>query len=106
MNAQLAVHSPVLRFAAQLIPQTRAATTTGTTGASGTTGTTGTTGATGAPIVPGSCQVLNLILGPLNLTLLGLEVDLNQIHLDVTAQPDGGALGSLYCSLSTAHLTV
>jgi len=109
MNAQLAVHSPVLRFAAQLIPQTRAATptgTTGTTGATGATGATGTTGSLGAPIVPGSCQVLDLILGPLNLTLLGLEVDLNQIHLDVTAQPAGGALGSLFCSLSTAHLSV
>lgn len=102
LNTQLAAHAPVLRFAAELTPQTRAATATPTA----PTGTTGTTGVTGAPIVPGSCQVLNLILGPLNLTLLGLEVDLNQIHLDVTADPAGGALGSLFCSLSTAKLTV
>jgi hypothetical protein len=104
MNAQLAAHSPVLRFAAQLSPQARAAQTPTGTGATGATGATGTTGATG--ITSGSCQVLNLILGPLNLTLLGLEVDLNQIHLDVTADPAGGALGSLFCSLSTAKLTV
>lgn len=96
MNAQLAAHSPVLRFSAQLTPQSQPA-QTGTTGtiAPGTTGT----------IAPGSCQVLNLILGPLNLTLLGLEVDLNQIHLDVTANPTGGALGSLFCSLASAKLT-
>jgi hypothetical protein len=108
LNAQLAAHSPVLRFAAQLSPQTRATQTPTSTGTSGT-GASGTaaTGTTGAPgITPGSCQVLNLILGPLNLTLLGLEVDLNQIHLDVTADPAGGALGSLFCSLTTAKLTV
>jgi hypothetical protein len=93
MNTQLAAHSPVLRFSAQLIPQSRPA--------AQTTPTTGTTGT----IAPGSCQVLNLILGPLNLTLLGLDVDLNQIHLDVTASPTGGALGSLFCSLASAKLT-
>lgn len=27
------------------------------------------------------CQVLDLVLGPLNLVLLGLQVDLNQLHL-------------------------
>src|SRR3954471_11560470 len=28
-----------------------------------------------------TCQVLNLVLGPLHLDLLGLVVDLNQVHL-------------------------
>lgn len=48
----------------------------------------------------GSCQVLDLVLGPLNLNLLGLVVDLNQVHLSVTATPGGGVLGDLFCKLS------
>jgi hypothetical protein len=46
------------------------------------------------------CPVLNLVLGPLHLDLLGLVVDLNQVNLTVTATPGGGALGDLFCSLS------
>lgn len=47
-----------------------------------------------------ACPVLNLVLGPLNLNLLGLVVDLNQVNLTITATPGGGALGDLFCSLS------
>jgi hypothetical protein len=47
-----------------------------------------------------NCQVLDLVLGPLNLNLLGLVVDLNQVHLSVTATPGGGVLGDLFCKLS------
>ena len=50
------------------------------------------------------CQILDLILGPLHLNLLGLIVDLNQVHLTITADPAGGLLGSLLCSL--AHTQV
>jgi hypothetical protein len=46
------------------------------------------------------CPVLNLVLGPLNLDLLGLVVDLNQVTLTITATPGGGTLGDLFCSLS------
>lgn len=46
------------------------------------------------------CPVLNLVLGPLHLDLLGLVVDLNQVNLTITATPGGGALGDLFCSLS------
>jgi hypothetical protein len=46
------------------------------------------------------CPVLDLTLGPLNLNLLGLVVDLNQVHLTITATQGGGALGDLFCSLS------
>src|SRR4051794_7792490 len=46
------------------------------------------------------CPVLNLVLGPLNLDLLGLVVDLNRVTLTITATPGGGALGDLFCSLS------
>jgi hypothetical protein len=49
---------------------------------------------------PGPCQVLDLVLGPLHLNLLGLIVDLNQVHLQITADPAGGVLGSLLCSLT------
>ena len=46
------------------------------------------------------CPVLDLILGPLNLNLLGLVVDLNQVHLTVAATQGGGTLEDLFCSLS------
>jgi hypothetical protein len=55
-----------------------------------------------AAIQQATCQVLNLILGPLHLNLLGLEVDLNQVVLNITANPQGGLLGSLLCSLANA----
>ena len=51
-------------------------------------------------MAPGPCQVLDLILGPLHLNLLGLVVDLNQVHLQITADPNGGVLGNLLCSLT------
>lgn len=47
------------------------------------------------------CPILDLILGPLHLDLLGLIVDLNQVHLTITADPNGGILGSLFCSLAS-----
>jgi hypothetical protein len=47
-----------------------------------------------------TCQVLDLIVGPLNLQLLGLVVNLNQVHLSVTATRGGGALGDLFCNLA------
>jgi hypothetical protein len=50
-----------------------------------------------------SCQILDLTLGPLHLDLLGLVVDLNQVHLTITAQSgSGNLLGNLLCSV--AHL--
>lgn len=49
----------------------------------------------------GSCQVLNLVLGPLNLNLLGLVVTLNQVHLNITAQSGpGNLLGNLLCAVA------
>jgi hypothetical protein len=47
-----------------------------------------------------SCQVLDLVLGPLHLNLLGLIVDLSQVHLTITADPNGGTLGSMFCQLA------
>jgi hypothetical protein len=51
-----------------------------------------------------TCSVLDLVLGPLNVDLLGLVVDLNRVHLTITADPAGGVLGSLFCGL--AHTQV
>jgi hypothetical protein len=52
----------------------------------------------------GECSVLDLILGPLNLNLLGLVVDLNKVHLTITANPAGGVLGTLFCGLANTKL--
>jgi hypothetical protein len=58
-----------------------------------------------AAAVPGpTCPILNLVLGPLHLTLLGLVVDLNQVHLIITAEANGGVLGSLFCGLANTKL--
>jgi hypothetical protein len=48
----------------------------------------------------GICDVLDLTLGPIHLDLLGLVVDTKTIHLTITADPNGGILGSLLCSLA------
>jgi hypothetical protein len=47
-----------------------------------------------------TCSVLDLVLGPLHLNLLGLVVDLNRVHLSITATPNGGILGNLFCGLA------
>lgn len=55
---------------------------------------------------PASCQVLKLVLGPLNLNLLGLVVDLyGQTHtspviVTINAIPSQGLLGQLLCGLA------
>lgn len=46
------------------------------------------------------CTVLDLVLGPLDLNLLGLMIHLDRVHLTITADPNGGILGSLLCSLA------
>jgi hypothetical protein len=46
------------------------------------------------------CPVLELTLAPTHLNLLGLIVDLSQVHLVITADSEGGLLGRLLCSLA------
>jgi hypothetical protein len=59
-----------------------------------------TTAATGAAAPAAAvCNVLNLVLGPLNLNLLGLVVTLNEVHLNITAVP-GSLLGDLLCDVA------
>jgi len=59
----------------------------------------------GSPAVSGpGCTILDLSLGPVDLNLLGLEVSLDNcangpVTVTITAQPGGGLLGDLLCSL-------
>jgi hypothetical protein len=45
------------------------------------------------------CSILDLTLGPLDLNLLGLIVHLDQVHLTITADSEGGILGQLLCGI-------
>jgi hypothetical protein len=48
-----------------------------------------------------SCDILNLVLGPLDLNILGLEIHLNQVVLDIIAVPGpGNLLGNLLCAIA------
>jgi hypothetical protein len=47
------------------------------------------------------CRILNLVLGPLHLNLLGLVVNLNRVHLTITAvRGPGNLLGNLLCAVA------
>ena len=60
-------------------------------------------GADAAAQTTSTCNVLHLVLGPLDLNLLGLHVHLNRVVLDITAQRGSGQLlGNLLCAI--AHL--
>jgi hypothetical protein len=76
-----------------------AGTVTDSTGAIlATINTTFSTVLTGAS---GSCQILLLDLGPIFLDLLGLQVDLSRVVLEITAQAGAGnLLGNLLCAVA------
>jgi hypothetical protein len=47
------------------------------------------------------CPVLHLDLGPLDLNLLGLDIELSRIILDIVAEPGAGnLLGNLLCAVT------
>ena len=47
------------------------------------------------------CQILDLVLGPLDLDLLGLVITLDTVHLNITAVPGAGnLLGNLLCAVA------
>lgn len=51
--------------------------------------------------VSASCPILNLVLGPLNLNILGLQITLNQVVLNIVAIPGAGKLlGNLLCDVA------
>jgi hypothetical protein len=50
---------------------------------------------------PGTvCSILDLMLGPLDLNVLGLLVHLDRLRLTITAVRGGGILGDLLCGLA------
>ena len=50
---------------------------------------------------PNACQILNLVLGPINLNLLGLRVATNEVRLLIEAVPGAGNLvGNLLCAVT------
>jgi hypothetical protein len=52
-------------------------------------------------VAQATCDILHLDLGPLSLNVLGLQVDLSRIVLDITAQAGAGSLlGNLLCSIA------
>jgi hypothetical protein len=54
-----------------------------------------------AAVGQASCEILDLVLGPLDLNLLGLEVHLDTVHLNITAVPGAGnLLGNLLCAVA------
>ena len=54
-----------------------------------------------APLAATNCPVLLLDVGAIHLNLLGLDVSLAAIHLDITAVPGAGnLLGNLLCTVT------
>jgi hypothetical protein len=52
-------------------------------------------------VAAASCQILDLVLGPLDLDLLGLVVHLDRVHLNITADAGpGNLLGNLLCAIA------
>jgi hypothetical protein len=65
-----------------------------------TTEAAGQTAAQPLPIpTPGACEILTLVLGPIDLNLLGLRIATNQIRVLVEAIP-GALLGDLLCGIA------
>jgi hypothetical protein len=74
--------------------------TTGT-GATATTASVVRTITMPAAVTEATCAILHLDLGPLDLNLLGLQVNLSQIVLDITAVSGAGnLLGNLLCAVA------
>ncbi|WP_433796772.1 hypothetical protein [Actinoplanes sp. CA-252034] len=72
-----------------------------TDAAGGTVGTVDQSVTAPAAIAAATCRILDLTLGPLHLDLLGLVVDLNQVHLTINAvSTPGNLLGNLLCAIA------
>ena len=52
-------------------------------------------------VTSATCDILHLDIGPISLNLLGLQVNLSEIVLDITAQSGAGnLLGNLLCGVA------
>jgi len=66
-----------------------------------TTSTLTRSSLTAAALPAGACNILNLVLGPLHLDLLGLVIDLNRVVLNIIGQTGAGnLLGNLLCAVA------
>jgi hypothetical protein len=92
----------ITRFATQGGNLVAVGTFTGAiTDATGATVASGTQALTLPVAVTGTCAILHLTLGPLDLNLLGLVVHLNQVVLNIDAQSGpGNLLGNLLCAVA------
>jgi len=90
------------RFASQGGDLVAQGTLTGTLTNTVTGATQNVTQAVTLPLqAAGTCQILHLTLGPLDLDLLGLVVHLDRVVLDITAQSGpGNLLGNLLCGIA------
>jgi hypothetical protein len=71
------------------------------TTATGVLGSVLTTAAMPVSVGATTCAILHLDLGPISLDLLGLQVDLSRVVLDITAQAGAGnLLGNLLCAVA------
>ena len=53
------------------------------------------------PAARATCDILHLVLGPLDLDLLGLQIHLNWVVLDIVAVTGAGnLLGNLFCAVT------
>ena len=69
--------------------------------AAGKPQTIGATPQASAPAVTQACETLSLVLGGLDLDLLGLAIQLDAANVDfIVAQGAGGRLGTLLCDVS------
>jgi hypothetical protein len=62
-------------------------------------------------VCTGECQVLDVVIGPLTLNLLGVRVQLNDcsagpVEVCVSATASEGLLGELFCDLSGGRLSL
>jgi hypothetical protein len=65
----------------------------------------------GNTVCTGQCEVLDLTLGPLNLSLLGLNVNLDNcnngpVEVCISATSSEGLLGSVLCSLADSNANI
>jgi hypothetical protein len=98
LNGAFTITSFAVNSAGQLVAN---GTFTGTAVVGGVAQTVTDTPASTPLAVTGTCRILDLTLGPLHLDLLGLVVDLNQVHLTITAQQGpGNLLGNLLCAVA------
>jgi hypothetical protein len=47
-----------------------------------------------------TCEILDLVLGPIDLRLLGLRLQVSRIRIRLTATQGGGLLGDLLCAIA------